>query len=84
MLNPLKCMFEDYCHLLMKMAIDSTIVALATSKLDWLYDVQVMFNLPYLLPMLIVVHSFIKFAQIHDIFMCDFIVTISFCKTNLF
>ncbi len=34
MLSPLKCMLEDYYHLLMKMTIDSTIVALATSKLD--------------------------------------------------
>jgi hypothetical protein len=34
MLSPLKCMFENYCHLLMKMGVDSTIVALVTSKLD--------------------------------------------------
>jgi hypothetical protein len=41
MLSPLKCMFENYCHLLMKMVVDSIIVALTTNKLDWLYDVQV-------------------------------------------
>jgi hypothetical protein len=34
MLSPLKCMLEDYCHLLMKMVVDSIIVALTTSKLD--------------------------------------------------
>ncbi len=33
--------------------------------------------------MLIVMHSVIKFAQLQDVFVCDFIVTISLYKTNL-
>jgi hypothetical protein len=34
--------------------------------------------------MLTIVHSLIKFAQLQDVFICDFIIAIFFCKTNLF
>jgi hypothetical protein len=34
--------------------------------------------------MLVVVHSFIKFAQLWDVFTYDFIVAISICKVDLF
>jgi hypothetical protein len=41
MLNPLKHVLEEYCHLLMKMTLDSIIVAQVVKT--WLCDVQVMF-----------------------------------------
>jgi hypothetical protein len=34
--------------------------------------------------MLVVVHSLIKFAQLWDVFMCDFVARISICKANFF
>ncbi len=83
MLSPLKCVFEKDQPLLMKMAIDSTTMALATSNLGKFYDVQMMFGLTCILPMLTVVHSSIKFAQLHNVFMCDFIAIISFCKMGV-
>jgi hypothetical protein len=43
MLSPLKCVREEYCPLLMKMTLDSTIVAQVSTNLDQLCDVQVMF-----------------------------------------
>ncbi len=43
MLNPLKHVLEEYCPLLMKMRLDSTIVAQVATNLYQLYDVQVMF-----------------------------------------
>jgi hypothetical protein len=67
----------------MKMVVDSAIVALAITNLDQIYDGQVMFGLAYILPLLIVVHFVIKFAQLQDVFVCDFIATISLYKTNL-
>jgi len=82
MLNPLKCVFEEYQPLLMKMAIDATTMAVAVSNLGKFYDVQMMFGLTCLLPMLIVVHSSIKFAQLHNVFVCDFIAIISLCKMS--
>ncbi len=42
--------------------LDSTIVAQATTNLDQLCDVQVMIGLSCLMPMLVIVHSLIKFA----------------------
>jgi hypothetical protein len=49
----------EECHLLlMKMAIDLTIMALITSNLDQYCDFQVMFGIACLLSMLIAMHSF--------------------------
>jgi hypothetical protein len=43
-----------------------------------------MFGLSCLMPMLVVIYSFIKFAQLQDVFVCNYIVAISICKANLF
>jgi hypothetical protein len=43
-----------------------------------------MFGLSYLMPMLVVIHFLIKFAQLQNVFVCNFIVVISICKANLF
>jgi len=83
MLSLLKCVFKEYYYLLMKMVVDSVTVALTITNLDQIYDGQVMFGLACILPMLTIVHSIIKFAQLQDVFMCDFIVTISLYRTNL-
>jgi hypothetical protein len=80
----MECVLDKYCPSLIKIIIDSIIVALVGSNLDQLYDVQMMFSLASLLPMLVVVHSFIKFAQLWDVFMCDVNVAICFCKVDLF
>jgi hypothetical protein len=34
--------------------------------------------------MLTIVHSLIKFAQLQNVFMCDFIIVIFFCNEILF
>jgi hypothetical protein len=64
MLSPLKCVFEAYQPLLMKMTIDSTTTVLVASNLDKFNDVQMMFGLTCVLLMLTVVHFSIKFAQL--------------------
>jgi hypothetical protein len=38
MLSLLKCVFEEYYPSLMKMVVDSAIVALAITNLDQMYD----------------------------------------------
>jgi uncharacterized circularly permuted ATP-grasp superfamily protein len=43
MLSPLKHVLEEYRPLLMKMTLDSIIVAQVATNLDQLCDVQVMF-----------------------------------------
>ncbi len=52
------CAWKNYL-LLMKMAIDLIIMALVKSNLDYLCDFQMMFDLAFLLHMLIAMHSFI-------------------------
>jgi hypothetical protein len=49
-LCPLKHLLEEFHLLLMKMALDSTIVAQATTNLNQLCDVQMMLRLSYLMP----------------------------------
>jgi hypothetical protein len=48
-LSPLKHLLEEYYPLLMKMALDSTIVAQATTNLDQFCDVQMMLGMSYLM-----------------------------------
>lgn len=48
----------------MKMVVDSTIVTLVASNVDQLCDVQVMLDFAWLLPMLTIVHSSIKFDEL--------------------
>jgi len=51
-----------------EMAIDLTIMVFVTSNLDYLCHFQMMFDLAFLLPMLIAMHSFIEVAQFCDVF----------------
>jgi len=65
MLNPMKGVLEKYHSLLLEMVIYSTIhVPQAAGNLDQLCDVQVMFGLAGLMPLLTIVHSLVKFAQL--------------------
>jgi hypothetical protein len=41
-----------------------------------LNDLELIFGLPYLLPMLEVVHTLIKFVQCRDVFIVEFMVVI--------
>ncbi len=36
------------------------------------------------MPMLVVVHSFIKFTQLRDIYVCNFIEIVSICKVDIY
>jgi hypothetical protein len=80
----MECVLEKFYLLLMEIIIDSIIMALVASNLDQLYDVQMMFGLASLFPMLVVVHSLIKFAELLDVFMCDVNVAVCLCNANLF
>ncbi len=64
--------------LLLKMTIDSRILPQATNNLDQLCDVQMMFGLVSIMLLLNTIHSFIKFAQLHNVYVCDFTTTVQF------
>jgi hypothetical protein len=72
------------CTLLLKMKIDSTILPQTTNNLDQLCDVQVMFGLVSIMLLLTTIHSFIKFSQLQNVYVCDFTTPISICKLDLF
>jgi hypothetical protein len=55
----------------MKMVLDSLTIALATSNLELLYDVEIMLSLACLVPMLEIFNTLVKFVQ-----SCDFLFVI--------
>lgn len=52
------------------------------SNFEFVRDVQVVMGLIYIMPMLEILHGFIKFTQSCDIFVCDFVITIKMCCGN--
>lgn len=71
MLSPMKHVICEYHPLLMKMALDSPTIALATSNLELICDMESLLSLVCLVPMLEIVNVLVKFAQLHDIFVCN-------------
>jgi hypothetical protein len=42
-----------------------------------------MLGLSCILPWLEAIHFFIKFSQLHDVFVCDFIVIVKICQGEM-
>ncbi len=84
MINLVKCGLFKYCILLMKMALDALIVPFAKSNLFLLTNVGTLLGLNTMMLMLQVIHSLIKFAQLKNIFVCDFIVVVKICEKDVY
>jgi len=69
---------EEYKTLFMKMTIDSPNEPKVFANLQ-LCDVEVSLVLNCLILLLEVVHSFIKFRHIYDVFLCDFVASLKIC-----
>ncbi len=67
----------------MKMALDSLTIALTISNLELFYDVEILLSLVCLVPMLEIFYALVKFAQLCDIFVCDFVATMKICQNDL-
>jgi len=52
----------------------------AQSTWESMCNVQVVLELSCLLPLLVVVHSLIKFVQGRDVYVCDYVVAIKQCQ----
>ncbi len=72
MINLVKWVLFEYCTLLMKMALNATIIPSAQSNLSLLIDVETLSGLNVMMPLLEAICSFIKFAQLKDVFVYDF------------
>jgi len=62
MLNLLKCMLGKYKSLVVKMHIDAWKSKLALENLDLLCDLELVFGVQCIFPMLEAVHTLIKYA----------------------
>ncbi len=84
MLSPTKSVMAKYRTLLMKMTIDILSNDKAKANSYLLCDVQVMLGLVAIFPLLQFVHNFIKFRQLKDVFVCDFVVAIKVHQGGIF
>jgi hypothetical protein len=85
MINHVKFVLFEYCNLLMNMALNASIVAFTKSNLFLLIDVETFVEFEcYYMSLLEIIDSLIKFAQLHYVFICDFIITIRICERDVY
>jgi hypothetical protein len=53
-----------------------------TMGYDLLCDVEILLSLVCFIPMLEIVNSLVKFAQLHNVFVCEFVVAMKICQIN--
>jgi hypothetical protein len=70
--------------LLMKMTLDMPTIASTKSNLCLLIDVEMLLRLNVVMPLSEAMHSLIKFAQLQDVFVCDFIATVKICNGDVY
>jgi hypothetical protein len=69
----------------MKMALDAPTIPSAKSNLSLFIDVEtLLLGLNAMMALLKVVHSLIKFTQLKDVFVCDFITTMKICEGDMY
>jgi hypothetical protein len=64
----------------MKMALDAPIIHLAKSNLYLLTNVETLLGFNAMMPLL----EAIKFAQLRDVFVCDFITIVKICERDMY
>jgi hypothetical protein len=87
MLAFLKRVRKDYKTLAAKMVVNSGIVEATKANVVNLCDVGIILGMSCVLPMLESVNALMKFAQVRDIFICDYneyIVTVKICQVDLY
>jgi hypothetical protein len=73
------CVGGEYKILIVKMAIECSLVESTKANLLNLCGIDTILGLPCILPMLEFVNAFMKFAQAKDVFVCDYIVVVKIC-----
>jgi hypothetical protein len=59
-------------------------ILLAKTTFEFLCDVEIVMGIICIMPMLKVVHEFIKFVQCHDTFVYDFVKVVKVCFVDLY
>ena len=62
-----------------RMKKDKLLIKLVKQNLSHLIDIQIVLGLAALLSILKSMHSFIKFAQSREVFVCDYVAVIQTC-----
>jgi hypothetical protein len=68
----------------MKMALNATIIHSAQSYLSLLINVEILLGLNAMMPLLEAVRFLIKFAQLRDVFVCDFIIAMKIYERDVY
>ncbi len=85
MINLVKWVLSKYHTLFMKMALDAaTIPSIQPFSLSLFTDVETLLGLNAMMPLLKAVHSLIKFAQLKDVFVYDFIIIVKICERDVY
>jgi hypothetical protein len=74
----------EYRTLLMKMTYDAPTNEKEKANCDLFYDVQILLGFVHILPLLQSVHNLIKFSQLQNIFICDFMVATKVCQEEIY
>ncbi len=80
MINLVKCVLFEYCIFSMKMALDAPTIHSTKSNLYLLTNVETLLGFNAMMPLLEV----IKFAQLKDVFVCDFIAIKKICEKDMY
>jgi hypothetical protein len=84
MLEPTKRVMSEHCTLVVKMALDSTNNNSAKVNFELLCDIEVLYGLAILLPMLEEVNNLMKLGQAWDVFVVDYVAAIKLCPADLY
>jgi hypothetical protein len=84
MINLVKHVLFEYFTLFMKITLDAPTITSTKSNLRLLINVKMLLRLNAIMPLLEVVHSLLKFSQLCDVFMCDFIVIMKICELGMY
>jgi len=84
MLSPLKRILAHYKSLVVKMHSDCEKNKSACDNFELLCDLDVILGLPYVMPILEVVHYVIKYAQCWGAFIMDILDAINLVKVDFF
>ncbi len=84
MISFVKHVLFKYHIFFMKMTLEAPIITVAKSNLCVFTNVESLLGLNAIMLLLEVVHSFIKFTQPCDMFVCDFIIVVKICEGTVY
>jgi hypothetical protein len=82
-LSPAKRVLTEYRTLLLKMGLDMATIAPTKANFELLCDFGLFLSLACIFPLLSIVHCLMKFSQSRDVYICDFLVALKVCQSQL-